>query len=263
MDLSYIAPEMAGEFEEALRLGAEAGVKAVALRNKMFGKALEDLDDEDITKAKAIIERYGMKVKGVYSGVGKCTIDDPDTVEKNQASFGRILELAKIFGTDLVRVFPYQRTGVIEYEPSRLSEYIEKIRDRWAPLVRRAEEEKAVLCFEGVGSTLARTSADMKRVIDALGDSTAVGVIWEVDIAFRDGEMPSEGYPIIKEMIRDVHVKPNPELPLSGDGETYEQAILALHRDGYTGPITIEHWKTTEASLKAIEELKGIIGRLS
>lgn len=259
MELSYIAPEMAEDFEEAARLGAETGARWVALRGKIQNKALEDLTDEDIGTAQKILDRYGLKVSGVYSSVGKCPIDEPDAVAKNRASFTRIIEVAKAFGTDKLRVFPYQRSGYVEYEAPRLDEYIDQIGREWSPLVRQAEAENVVLCFECVGSTLARRSADIRRVIDVLGDSPAVGVIWEIDVAWRDGESPSTGYPLIKGVIRDVHVKPNPELPLTGEGETYEQAFRLLRNDDYSGPVTIEHWRSTDASLKALHEIQEIL----
>lgn len=262
MKLSYIAAEMADDFEESIRLGASAHADGVALRNKVFGKALEELTEEEIDTAKKILSEYGLAVTGLYSGIGKCSIDDPETARQNRASFSRILDAARAFDTNLIRVFPYQRSGVEEYEPSRLDDYLEMIGEAWTPLVRQAEQCDVVLCFEGVGSTLARTSADMKRVVDVLGRSRAVGVIWEVDVAFRDGEMPSVGYEMIKDLIRDVHIKPHPDLPLSGDGESYEQVITSLCRDGYEGAVTIEHWTNADESIIALEELRGLLDRL-
>jgi len=262
IDLAYIAYEISEDFEEAVRLGAEAGVHCLALRSHIWGTKLEKLTDDEVNRAKEVLARYDSKVSAIYSAVGKCNIKDPSAVEENGASLSPIIGVAKAFGTRLVRVFPYQRPNVVEYESSHLDEYLSLISERWLPLIEQAEREGVVLCFEGVGSTLARSARDMRRVVDALGRSPSLGVIWEIDVAWRDGEPPSRGYPLIKSLIHDVHVKPNPELPLAGLGESYEQALNNLLQDGYDGPVTVEHWKTTEAALSALGELKAILARL-
>ena len=89
-----------------------------------------------------------------------------------------------------------------------------------------------------------------------------MGVVWDLDVAWRDGETPSAGYPFVQGSVADVHVKPNPELPLAGPRESYEQAFRLLSADGYDGPITVEHWRSTEAALGALKQLKPILARL-
>ena len=263
LQLGYISLEMSKEFDESVRLGAEKGVKSLALRSKVMGKNLEDLTDEEINDVKGILAQNGSRASAVYSSLGKCAIDDDEVREKNLSDFQRNIELAKTFGTKLIRVFPFQRKGYEEYEPSRLDQYVDRIAEVWSPLIKEAESQDVVLCFECVGSTIPRTSSELRKVLDAIGPSPAAGAIWEIDVAFRDGEVPSQGYPHLKGLIHDVHIKPHPELPLSGAGESYEQAFKRLVQDGYNGPVTIEHWKTTEAELQALEDLKPIIAGLS
>jgi hypothetical protein len=48
MILCYITGETSDDFEEALRLGAEAGVNTVQLREGIFGKSIDQLLDDDI-----------------------------------------------------------------------------------------------------------------------------------------------------------------------------------------------------------------------
>ncbi|NPV08938.1 MAG: sugar phosphate isomerase/epimerase [Anaerolineae bacterium] len=261
-ELAYIAPEMADDFEESVRLGVEAGARSVALRSRLWGKNLEDLSAADVDRMKAILAQHGASVSAVYSAVGKCSVEDPQEVARNVASLPRMIELAHTFGTDLIRVFPFQRKGVVEYEPSRLDEHLDLVVDRCAPLVRRAEAEGVVLCLEAVGSTLARTAQELRHVLQALGDSPAAGIVWEIDVAWRAGEPPRQGYGYARGITRDVHVKPNPELPLAGAGETYETAIRALLADGYQGPLTVEHWRGADNTMSALRQLGALLARL-
>ena len=262
IELAYIAPEMAEEFQDAVRFGAEAGARSLALRSRIWGKDLEELSAADIGRMKDILSAYGARVSAVYSGIGKCDIEDEGVVRSNVASWPSIAELAHAFDTALVRVFPFQRPGVVEYEPSRLGQDLGLIVERCTPLVRQAESEGLVLCFEAVGSTLARTARELKQVVEALGKSPAVGIIWEIDVAWRAGESPTEGYQFARGITRDVHVKPNAELPLAGDGDTYQTAFRSLLADRYDGPATVEHWRGTENTVAALRELKGLLQQL-
>jgi sugar phosphate isomerase/epimerase len=92
-----------------------------------------------------------------------------------------------------------------------------------------------------------------------------VGVIWEIDVACKDGEVPSEGYPHVRGLIREVHVKPNPNHftdPADGDMDVYERAFRLLAEDGYDGLATIEHWKSKEGTLEGIHWLKELLSML-
>jgi sugar phosphate isomerase/epimerase len=263
IELAYIAPEMDADFERAVALGTGAGVKAVALRSPLWGKQLEDLTNNDVRRMRDILAVYGMHVSALYSSAGKCSIVDEAALARGLGSLPRVFELARAFGTSLVRVFPFQRPGYTEYEPSHLDEYLERIAELWAPLVARAESEGIVLVFEGVGSTLARTARELQQVCQALGASPAVGIVWEVDVAFRAGEPPSHGYSFASGFIRDVHIKRNPDLPLSGPGESYERVLRMLVGAGYHGPVTLEHWPGPEGTLSALAEVRQMLSRLA
>ena len=262
---SYITSEMSDDFEQAIRLGAEAGIHTVGLRSKAWGQNLEDMSDQDIHRMTDVLSNYGVRVGAILSPVGKCDIEDSVEVEEHMKIFQRTVELADIFDTHLVRTFPFRRSGYQEYEPSHLDEYVDLIVERLMPAVKLAESEGVVMCFECVGSTLAQTSQEIRRVIDALDNSPAVGVVWEIDVACKAGELPAEGYPFVKGLVRDVHIKPNPDylIDLVGTSTaTYENAFQLLLADGYEGPATIEHWGTQERTLSGIRQLQTLLDKV-
>jgi sugar phosphate isomerase/epimerase len=259
---SYIIPEMAENFEDAIRIGADAGVSTVAIRSKVLGRNLEDLTDEEIARMKEILDRHGVRVGEVLTPVGKCDIEDASAIAEHMKILHRSVRLAQALGTVNVHVFPFRRAGYTEYEPSHLDGHMEQIVDNLRPMVQIPKAAGVILCFECVGSTLARTSQEIRRVIDALGHPESVAVIWEIDVGAKDGESVEEGYPHIRGMIRDIHVKSNTDGhldPIDNGMGTYRKAFQLLAVDGYDGLATIEHWKGQENTLRGIHELKALI----
>ena len=248
---------MSEDLEEALQLGIEAGIDTVHLRKGLFGKEIQDVTPEDIPRIQDTLGKFGARVGVLMPPFAKCDIDETDTISQHHDLFTRTVETAKALGTDLIRCFPFAGANDTDYSPSRIDDYLGRIVDSLRPSVRHAESEGITMCFEVVNTTIARTAADTRRVIDAL-DSTATKVIWEIDTAWRVGEPPSEGYNHIKGLIRDIHIKPNDKGemdPVGDTGEKHANVIHQLHTDGYDGYITIEHWKGKKGILKGLDLL--------
>jgi len=263
---SYITAEMSKNFDEAVRLGVEAGVNTVAIRSNIWGKDVTKIDDDDITRMKSVLSKYGANIGVIFSPVGKCNIEDLKQVEKHMEIFKRMVELAHVFDTPFIRIFPFRRPNYEEYEPSHLDEYLDLIVKRLNPIVEIAEAENIILCMECVGSTLARTAQDIRKVIDAFGNSSPVlKVAWEILVACKDGELPSEGYKFVRGFVQDVHVKRNPDKkidPVWTSQDSYEAAFRSSLDDGYDGFATIEHWGSKEGTLDGIRQLKEILSKL-
>lgn len=263
---SYIAAEMSDDFEEAIRLGVQAGVHTVSIRSNVWGQKLENLSKSDVKRMKDILKKYEVKTSVVLSPVGKCSIEVPKDIKKHIEIFHKTVELAHVFDTDLIRVFPFRRSGYEEYEPSHLDEYLSRIVEQLMPIVKIAKSEGIVLCFECVGSTLARTGQEIRRVLDALGNSPILRVIWEIDVASKAGELPSDGYQFVRGLVKDVHVKPNSDKlidPVAASSDSYENALKLLLADGYDGTATIEHWSGAEGTLDGIGQLKELLYNMS
>ncbi len=261
----YINVEMSKDFEEAVRLGAEAGVHIVCIRTGIGGKDLPDITCDDVEQMKEILSRYESRAGVILPPCGKCNIEDTAEVKSHLEIFSKMTKLAHAFDTRFIRAFPFRRPGNQEYEPSYLDEYLDLIVELLTPMAEIARDEDVVICLECVGSTLARTAQDIRRVIDALGNPSSVGVIWEIDVASKDGELPSQGYQFVRGLVQDVHVKPNPDLridPVGDSTDTYEQAFRSLLADGYDGTATIEHWKSTEGTLSGIRQLKEMLSKM-
>ena len=260
----FITSEMSDDLEEALELGHQEGIDTVHLRKSIFGKDVEQLSEEDLPRIQDTLAKFGARIGVLMPPFAKCDIDEPDTIRRHHDIFARTVEVAKGLGTKLIRCFPFTGATDVDYSARRLDDYIGRIVENLRPSVQHAESEGITMCFEIINSTIARTAADTRKVIDAL-DSPCAKVIWEINTTWRVGEVPSVGYKRIEGLICDVHIKPNEEGdmdPIGDTGETHADAIRKLHADGYDGFVTIEHWKGKEGTLRGLQQLNEVLRSL-
>jgi L-ribulose-5-phosphate 3-epimerase len=259
--------EVSADFEEAVRLSVEAGATGLEIRGKLFGKNVTGITDEEVGQMQAIMERHGAHVVSIGSPFGKCDMNKPEELEQHQRHFERMVQLAHVFGTPIIR-------GFALWKPDRgreaarpiIRDYLERIVTFLQPAVRLAERENVVLCLENEGATLVGTCAETRAVIDALGNSPALAVAWDVNNGRGSGELPfPDGYNLIRGKVRHLHVKPNREKSMATVADTsvtYEEVIRTLLADGYTGAASIEHWGSPEYMLSGVRQLVATLGRI-
>jgi sugar phosphate isomerase/epimerase len=258
---SFITSEMSDDLEVALQLGLESGVDTVHLRKGIFGKEVHELESEDFPRIQDTFGKFGVQVGVLMPPFAKCDLDDTETIKQHHELFARTVTAAKALGTRYVRCFPFLGAVDVDHTPARLDDYLGRIVDNLRPSVKHAEAEDITMCFEVIKTTIARSAADTRRIVDAL-DSSVTEIIWENDSAYRVGEKPSEGYSYIEGKIRDVHIKTNDRdemNPIGDTGETYTDVIHRLHTDGYTGFLTIEHWQGEKGTLRGLRQLTEIL----
>lgn len=249
MDVSYITAEMSADFERSVRLGAEAGASVVSIRSKAWGRAIEDLSDDEVARTRAALAEHGVRAGMLLSPVGKCDVTDDAAFARHEEILQRTIRLAYALNTDAIRVFPFRPPNPTPFRDSRFDEYRARITERWEPWLRVTEDAGVHLCFEWVGTTLVLTCEQMRQVIDDLGAPEHVGVIWEIDVAAQAGESVEAGYPHIRELIRDTHVK---RFDGGATREQYAAAARLLADDRYAGPLTVEHWGGEHETLDGI-----------
>jgi len=254
--------EVASDFEQAVHLSKEAGAEGLELRGRLFGKSITQIDDAEVERIRDVCQAAGVEVAVIGSTVGKCEMEDADECRQHHGHFARMVELAHAFGTHLIRGFALwrpNRSRESDADRPDLEQYLPRITEFLEPIVRLAEEEGVRFCLETEGATMAGTCAEARRVMDALGDSTALGVAWDVNNGLSCGEVPYPyGYDLIRDRVYHLHVKPNPAGSIATVGDaslTYVEILAALNRDGYDGWASIEHWGSPEAMLTGVREL--------
>jgi len=266
IDVCFFADEVSKtDFEEAVKLGVAAGANTVEVRGGVWGKHVTEIDDDDVKRVQDVLGAYNVRVASIGSPFGKCAIDNPQECEQHLRYFDRMIELAHAFETQIIRGFtfwnPNRRiTGAPRPE---ISDYMERIVDKLAAVVPIAESANVTLAFENESACLAGTCEETRAVINALGNSPALALCWDVNNGLHCGENPlPEGYAHVKGLVRHVHVKPNREKQLDPIGETelrYEQVLAVLVEDGFTGAASIEHWGTPEEMLEGVRQLRAVV----
>lgn len=269
IDVCFFADEVSREdFEEAIKLGVEAGANTVEVRGGVWGKHVTEIDNDDVKRAQDVLSKYNVRVASIGSPFGKCSIDNPEEIERHLRHFDRMVELAHEFDTQIIRGFAFWNPNRKMKESSRpdINDYIDLIVEKLSPVIPIAESANVTLSFENEDATLAGTCEETRTVIDALGNSPALSSCWDVNNGIHCGEKPlPDGYSFIKGLVRHVHVKPNREKnldPIRDSDITYDQVLKTLIDDGFTGAASIEHWGNPEQMLDGIRQLKAVVDKL-
>ena len=266
IDVCFFADEVSrDDFEEAIKLGVEAGANTVEVRGGVWDKHVTEIDNDDVKRAQDVLSSYNVSVASIGSPFGKCPIDIRQEYERHLQYFDRMVELAHAFDTQIIRGFAFWNPNRRLKESTRpdINDYLEQIAEKLAPVVPIAEDANVVLAFENEDATLAGSCEETRAVIDALGNSPALASCWDVNNGINCGEIPlPDGYLHIKGLVRHVHVKPNREKNLDPIRDTdlrYEQLLQTLLEDGFTGAASIEHWGNPEQMLDGIRQLRAVV----
>ncbi len=268
MDIAFFADEVSkDDFDEAVRLGVEAGATGVELRGGIWRRAVHEIDDAEVKRVQKVLDRYGVRILSLGSPFGKCAHDDPEAKERHQRIFERMVELAHVFDTKIIRGFglwnPFRKE-----EGSRpdVAEYMDVSVPVLEPAVRLAASEGVTLSLENEDATLVGSCAEARMVADRLGSTSGFSFCWDVNNGIACGEAAvPDGYDQIRGRISHLHVKPNPEAeldPISGSELAYADLLKMLLADGYTGAASIEHWNSPELMLKGIRQLRAVVDTL-
>ena len=280
MELSVIADEISMDFEHALDVMLEYGVKSAELRS-LWDMNIVDLPDEQVEKAKSALKSRGMTVSCIASPFFKCDLGGSDGVAtgrthqardrglgQQMAVLDRSIHLTDVFETKLIRVFSFWRRG-------ELTEEIEaQIVRAFEEPVAMAEKAGVILALENEHACYLGTGEEAARVIRAV-NSPALKAVWDPGNAFCAGEVPyPTGYEAVRDLTVHVHVKDavwegdKPKFVRIGDGLVdYVGQLRALRADGYRGYLSLEtHYRpggaAEEGSRQCLASLREILAEL-
>jgi sugar phosphate isomerase/epimerase len=268
------------DFERALDVMLEYGVTGAELRC-LWDINIADLDEAGLSRAKSALDERGMTVTCISSPLLKCNLPRFEaeivgdthgartrSLDDQRQLFRKCVRLARFFGTNLIRVFSFWKSG--ELTPEIEAEIVVVLRE----FAELAEEENITLALENEYACFTGTGEDTARVLRAVG-SPALKAIWDPGNAVFAGENAyPDGYEAIKEYIVHVHVKDvverNGELRFVciGEGEIgYEEQLKALKDDGFSGFISLEthvdvETASEEPSKKCLATLNAMIAAL-
>lgn len=259
------ADEVSRDFEEAIRLSREAGADYVEVRGGIWGKDVTTANDDDVARMQDALVKYNVKIGCIGSPFGKCSFDKEE-YERHLNIFHRMIELAHIFDTKIIRMFAFWMPKEFRGKPRPdIRNYLHEIVPRLKPAATIAEKEDVIMALETEDTTLVGSCEEARIVVDAV-ESEAMKVCWDVNNAWHCNELPyPDGYNFIRGLVRHVHVKPNANKNIDTVGSSnvsYEQVLKALSDDGYDGCASIEHWGSPEFMLKGVKELINVLKRI-
>lgn len=263
--VSVITDEITQDFERALEVAAEHGLRHVELRG-LWDTNVADLSDDQVAKALDLLQRKGMSVVAIAGPVFKCHLNpshrggggdtfghaDDASIEEHLEILERTCRMAKAFGTQLVRTFAFWRAG------APTPEIYDAIEQHVREALRRTEAHGLKLILENEHACFIGTAGESVEILKRI-DSPSFGLIWDpgnAAVLEPAADVFPAGYERIKaevgmERIMHVHLKD----PITteqgvrftefGKGEIdYRGQLAALARDGYQGAVSMEtHWR--------------------
>jgi sugar phosphate isomerase/epimerase len=262
--VAVISDEISQDFDHACSVIAnDFGLQWVELR-ATWGKNISKLDDADITRANAVLDKYKLRVTDIASPLFKTDFpgaplskSSPRT-DTHGASFGfkeqdelleKCIALARQFKTDRIRCFDFWRLD--DQAP-----YREAINAKLLEAANKAGKEKLLLVLENEFECNTATARESVKTLAAV-QTPHLMLNWDPGNAVARGEADAfpEGFALLpKNRIGHCHVKCAVLKPGTKSG--FEWAAVgqglpdwtaqfrALKQAGYHEAVSLEtHWK--------------------
>lgn len=256
--IAAITDEFSPELEDSLEAMKRIGMTGAELR-VVWGKNIMDLSDEELRRAHDLIQSKNMEVISIASPILKCVLPgapevdtrfqqdvfaSKHTFEDQDRLTDRALEIAKLMGAKIIRVFSYWRT----VEPEQCLEGIAKA---LTALADKAAQEDLIIGLENEHACNIGTAAESAKILSTVRHSH-LRLVWDPANAMVGGENPFPyGYGLLpKDRIVHVHTKdchmegPKPVWgPLGTRAVDWKGQVASLLADGYNGWLSLEtHW---------------------
>lgn len=252
--LGIITDEISEELDQALDFITHYSLGYCEVR-EMWQKNVMTLSREELTRAKMLIARHGLRVSSVASPIFKyalpempahpdgalvfhSTFTERDTADLLRKSF----EIAHFFGTEKVRVFSYWRVA----EPQKAYPYV---RNRLAKAAELAARNGITLMVENEYDCNVGSARELGRILRDV-NSPRLRANWDLANAAMMNDIPfPNGYRKVEGLVSHVHVKDVKRDPVSGRLSwapvgsgfiDWHGQLRALQQARYTGTLSLE-----------------------
>ncbi len=256
--IAAITDEYSPDLETALVPMAETGMQGAELR-MVWGKNIMDLTDDELKRARQLIQDKGMEVISIASPILKCVLpNSPDvdprfqhdifaskhTFEDQPRLAAHAFDIADLMGARIIRVFSYWRT----VEPEKcFSAIVEALQN----MAEQAAARNLIIGLENEHACNIATGAESAKILAAVQHPN-LKLVWDPANALCSGENPfPDGYSklpvdrIVHVHTKDCHMEDHKPVwgPLGTRSIDWKGQIAALRNDGYTGWLSLEtHW---------------------
>lgn len=262
--IAAITDEYSSDLIGALEPMAATGMTGAELR-VVFGKNIMDLTDDELHRAIDLLHAKNLNIVSIASPILKCVLPNAPAVDTRfqQDIFNsrhtfedqprlaeRAMQIAKMTGAKIIRVFSYWRT----VEPEQCFDAVVEALDRLSVDFWR---EGLICGLENEHACNIATAEESAKVLAAV-NSPALKLVWDPANALCSGEEPfPHGYSLLpKDRIGHVHIKDCHVVdhkpvwgPVGTQAIDWKGQLAALKADGYEGYISLEtHWPGPEGN---------------
>jgi sugar phosphate isomerase/epimerase len=202
-----------------------------------WGRNVLDLEEDDLARAKALLDERGFGVSAIGSPIGKSALSEPRDFELGR--LGRAIEVADALGTRLIRVFSFY-VAKDEAEERR-----DEVLARMALLTERAERAGVTLLHENEKDIYGDTAVRCHDLITSI-DSPVLRLAFDPANFVQVGVRPmADAWPLLAEFVVHVHIKDaafrDGTVRPAGEGDgDIPQLLAVLVKRGYSGFLTLE-----------------------
>ena len=233
--LSGFADEISPQLDEQVTGLKKLGVGYLELRS-INGKNVSDFTDEEAMGFQKTLRKNGLKVSAIGSPVGKTQISDP--FEAAFAKFGRVLWMARIFETPLIRCFSFYIPG------GKHAEYRSEVLRRMKVYVDEAAKAGCILQLENESGLYGESPEKCLDLLSAI-NSQNLRLTYDFANFVVKGYDTQKAWKILAPYTTYFHIKDafhNPEkIVPAGEGEGHLKEILGqAEKEGYQGFASLE-----------------------
>ena len=236
--LSAFGDEIADDVDEQLKVLNDLEIGYLELRSA-WGTNVLELSDDEVARLIELCDIHSVRVSCIGSPIGKSPIDRP--IGEVVDDLRRTLDIARMLGTDRVRVFSFY-PEVEGEQAARVDESISKLR----VMAEVAGELGAVLLLENEGGLVGDVPERCRALVEGVG-SPNLRYVWDTGNYPQMGFARSVeiGWPLLAEYTECVQVKDwrisDGMITVVGGGDGQVRELLTNLRDvGYVGFLALE-----------------------
>ncbi len=241
--LSAFADEISPDLDEQADVLLSESIHFIDFR-AAWNTNILDLTDEQVIRAKELLDARGIGVAAIGSPIGKVPVNTP--IAAHMERFERALTVAKLLATQYIRIFSFYppMDRVASEGASDPATYREEVLRYLREMTARASAAGIILTHENekgiYGDTIAR-NVDLLQSID----NPYFRAVLDPANYLQCQQTPyPDAYEAVRPWLEYVHVKDvraDETLVVAGEGEGHWPELLQrLHTDGYDGFLSLE-----------------------
>ena len=235
--LSGFSDEISPDLQEQASLLGELGLSYLEFRSA-WGTNILDLDDEQLTRAKGLLDAHGLRVSSIGSPIGKIFLDEDFEAHLDRARHA--VDVAHRFDAPYIRIFSFFMRPGTDPDDAR-----DEVLRRMRALADVAERGGVVLLHENEKEIYGDIPRRCVDVLESVG-SPNLRAAWDAANFVQVGVRPfTDGYAALRPhleyvQIKDAHLVDGEVCAAGrGDGEVAE-TVRALREDGFDGFFSLE-----------------------